>query len=85
MDAVAHPKHYTNGDMECIEAIRGMLGHEGYQAYLRGNILKYLWRYQFKNGMEDLQKAREYLGFLIKEVESNEAPVVQFIHEAPGK
>jgi hypothetical protein len=37
--------------------------------YLQGNIMKYLWRYRYKNGTEDLKKARWYLDRLITEVE----------------
>jgi hypothetical protein len=39
-----------------------------YKGYLKGNCLKYLWRYEYKNGVEDLKKAQVYLGWLIKEV-----------------
>ena len=42
---------------------------EGYEHYLQGNIIKYLWRYRYKNGTEDLKKAQWYLNKLIEEVE----------------
>lgn len=64
-DNVKHPDHYTQGGIECIEAIKGMTG-DGFADYLRGNILKYLWRYKHKNGREDLLKARQYLDWLIE-------------------
>ena len=35
-----------------------------YKGYLKGNCLKYLWRYEYKNGIEDLKKAQVYLGWL---------------------
>jgi hypothetical protein len=41
-----------------------------YKGYLKGNCLKYLWRYEYKNGLEDLKKAKVYLDWLIKEVAS---------------
>lgn len=41
-DMVAHPPHYTQGSVECIEAIEAALGKEQFRGYLRGNILKYL-------------------------------------------
>lgn len=69
-DNVNHPSHYTQGGIECIEAIKASLGAEGFQAYCKGNIEKYLWRYEFKNGLEDLKKARWYLDRLIKEKET---------------
>ena len=58
--------HYNKGAIEAIEAIKGM--QKEYKGYLKGNCLKYLWRYEYKNGVEDLTKARVYLDWLIKEV-----------------
>ena len=58
---VDHPPHYNNGNIECIEAIEAMLTPEEYIGYLRGNSLKYLWRFRYKNKpIEDLRKARWY-------------------------
>ncbi len=68
-DNVNHPAHYTNGDIECIDAIRAALTAEQYAGYLRGNIIKYLWRYDRKGGAEDLRKARTYLEWLIEVVD----------------
>jgi hypothetical protein len=66
-DPVNHPAHYAKeGGMECISAIIGMLGAEGAQDYCRGNVLKYLWRYRAKNGVEDLRKASWYLDKMIE-------------------
>ena len=59
-DPVNSPIHYTQGDMEVITAIEG-LGLD----YHQGNVLKYISRYRFKNGMEDLQKAKWYVDRLI--------------------
>ena len=59
-DPVNSPKHYTQGDMEVITAIEG-LGLD----YHQGDVLKYISRYRFKNGMEDLQKAKWYVERLI--------------------
>jgi hypothetical protein len=66
-DPVNHPPHYTNGEIECIDAIRAALGREGFIAYCRGNALKYLWRCDHKGGTEDLKKARWYQDRAIKE------------------
>ena len=60
-DMVQHPNHYTAYDMETIEAIKGQSTPEQFRGYLKGNIMKYLSRYQFKNGIEDLRKAQWYL------------------------
>jgi hypothetical protein len=62
-----NPSHYKQGGIECIEAMKVALGG-GFFGYLRGNAIKYLWRYDKKNGVEDLKKARWYLDRLIKEV-----------------
>jgi len=62
-----NPSHYKRGGIECIEAIKAALGN-GFPDYLRGNVLKYLWRWPKKGGVEDLKKARWYLDRLIKEV-----------------
>ena len=66
---VTHPPHYNKANIECIDAIRAAT-NEGYGYYLQGNILKYVWRYRYKGGVEDLEKAMFYLDRLIKEVKS---------------
>ena len=67
-DMVNSPPHYNKTGIECIDAIRAATG-DGYEYYLQGNIMKYLWRYRYKNGTEDLKKAQWYLTKLIEEVE----------------
>ena len=67
-DMVNSPPHYNKTGIECIDAIRAATG-DGYEYYLQGNIIKYLWRYRYKNGTEDLKKAQWYLTKLIEEVE----------------
>ncbi len=59
-DLVNSPSHYNNGKIECIEAIEAMLSHEEFVGYLRGNSLKYRWRFPYKNGIQDLKKADWY-------------------------
>ena len=63
-DMVNKPPHYNNGDIETIDAIQSALG-DGFEFYLQGNILKYIWRYRHKNNLEDLKKAQWYLNKLI--------------------
>ena len=65
-DMVNSPPHYNQAGVECIDAIRAATD-EGYEYYLQGNIIKYLWRYRYKNGVEDLKKAQWYLEKLIEE------------------
>jgi hypothetical protein len=63
MDKI-NPTHYK-GTIECIDAIESTMTKEAYRGYLKGNVLKYVWRYEKKNGVEDLQKAEWYLKKLI--------------------
>ena len=70
-DPVEHPSHYTQGGIECIDAMKAALG-EHFIGFVVGNAIKYLWRYKHKNGLEDLKKARWYLDRAIKEMEENE-------------
>lgn len=65
-DMVNQPPHYTQGGVECIDAIKAAVtGKPPYEAWLTGQIIKYVWRYNFKNGKEDLEKAEFYLKRLI--------------------
>ena len=71
-DMINHPNHYTAGGIECINAIRAATtGLDGFQSYLSGTIIKYIWRWKRKNGLEDLKKAERYLKWLISEVEQD--------------
>ena len=49
-DLVNHPLHYTDGAIECIDAIAAQLTPEEYRGYLKGNIAKYVWRERHKGG-----------------------------------
>ena len=69
VDLVNNPQHYNSGNIECIEAIAESMSNEQFKGYLKGNCMKYLWRYDYKGkAAEDLQKAGWYLNKLIKEV-----------------
>ena len=63
-DNVNHPQHYTKGGIECIDAIRASMTPEAFAGYCKGNVLKYVFRYEDKGGVEDLCKAMVYLGWL---------------------
>ena len=66
-DVVNHPAHYTNGKVECIDAIESAVsGLDGVEAVLTGHIIRYVWRWKGKNGAEDLRKAKWYLDRLIR-------------------
>lgn len=69
-DAVNHPDHYTQGGVECIDALKAATtGLEGIEAVCTANAIKYLWRWKQKNGTEDLRKAVWYIDRLIGETE----------------
>ncbi len=71
LSAVDHPSHYNKGGVECIEAIKACVSPEAYKGFLKGNVLKYMWRYESKGKpVEDLKKAKWYLDKLI-EVENS--------------
>jgi hypothetical protein len=62
VDVVNKPQHYNTGNIECIEAIQESMSAEAFKGYLKGNCLKYLWRYDYKGKpSEDLEKAGWYL------------------------
>ena len=70
MDNVNRPTHYNTGNIECIEAIEESMTPDAFKGYLKGNTMKYLWRYERKGkGLEDLKKAQWYLNRLIEEAE----------------
>lgn len=72
-DMVNHPSHYTQGGIECIDAIKAAtVGKTGIEAVCVANVVKYLWRYEEKNGLEDVKKARWYLERLINELSEGE-------------
>ena len=68
-DNVNCPKHYTRGDIECIDAIKASMSKREFEGFLKGNVMKYLWRYRYKNNpTEDLKKAQWYLNKLINNI-----------------
>ena len=72
-DAVQHPSHYTQGKVECIEALESATaGLSGIEAVCTANAIKYLWRWRRKNGVEDVKKAQWYINHLIKHLEGEE-------------
>lgn len=71
-DMVNHPSHYTQGGIECIDALKAAtVSKTGIEAVCTANAIKYLWRYEEKNGIEDVKKARWYIDRLIKELEND--------------
>ena len=69
VDRVNSPPHYNNGGMECIDYIQQQLD-EHFSSYCQGNVIKYLHRWRYKNGVEDLRKAEWYLKAMIRDIEN---------------
>lgn len=65
-DSINHPEHYTQGDIECIDAIRAALTAEEFRGFCKGNVLKYVWRERQKGQNEALAKCIPYLKWAIK-------------------
>ena len=69
-DKVNPPSHYTNGKVECIDALEAATtGLVGIEAVCTANAIKYLWRWKYKNGVEDLKKAKWYIDRLLREAQ----------------
>ena len=72
MDMVNSPSHYNEFGIECIDAIQAATGSE-FKSYLQGNIMKYLWRFDYKGKpLEDLDKAQWYLTALREDVAASD-------------
>lgn len=68
-DLIDKQEHYTNNGIQPIQIMKANMTKEKYRGFLEGNILKYPLRYEDKNGLEDLKKAKTYLTWLIEDIE----------------
>lgn len=69
LDTINQPSHYTQGKVECIDAIESAtVGKSGIEAVCVGNVIKYLWRYEQKGGKESVEKAKWYLSKLLEQM-----------------
>jgi hypothetical protein len=65
VDYVHQPPHYTQGSVECIDAIEAALTKEEFIGFLKGTTIRYIWRLTLKfNPFEDIEKALWYAGRL---------------------
>lgn len=64
-DPVNNPSHYASGAVECIDAIQASMSVEAFRGYCKGNVQKYVWRYETKDEAESLRKAEWYLKRLL--------------------
>lgn len=73
-DLVNHPKHFADScSLECIEAMEISFGINAIIQYCKIAAFKYIWRYKAKGGKEDLEKAKWYLEYIDKRVDSIES------------
>ena len=78
-DAI-NPSHYKQGKIQCIDAIESATVHKtGLEAFCVGNVIKYCWRYEAKNGLEDVKKAQFYLNKLIDYLETKDKKPIQYV------
>lgn len=72
VDMVNSPAHYRleGLDIESKDVLKSVLGAKGYVHWACGNAMKYIFRWEKKNGLEDLKKARKNLDFAIETLES---------------
>lgn len=65
-EMVNHPQHYNHGKYECIDVMVENFGKEAVQHFCLLNAFKYVWRTNYKNGVEDVKKAMFYLDYYLK-------------------
>lgn len=73
---VNHPPHYTQGGIECIDALSAATeGLTGIEAVCTANAIKYLWRWKRKSGLQDLEKAKWYINHLEQHIKKKQDAV----------
>jgi hypothetical protein len=85
-DPVDKPAHYNQGKVECIDAIEAAtINKKGIEAVCTANVIKYVWRYETKNGLEDVKKARFYLQKIIDKLEEDESSRERSVSETNNR
>lgn len=86
-DNVNSPSHYTQANgLECIDAITAAVsGKSGIEAVCVANVIKYLWRYELKNGLEDVEKAQWYMNRLVSVLDKQQCQHINQICAETGK
>lgn len=71
-DPVTKPSHYAgHTGIDCKTAVESMLGTEGYVSHMQACVFEYIWRWRYKNGIEDIKKARECIDNMIRAIEGD--------------
>lgn len=83
-DNITKPKHYQGKyGMEALDVVKNFIWDlAGERAYYWGNVIKYLLRFQQKNGVEELKKARQNLDWLIEKMEAKEEATIELLKQA---
>jgi len=73
-DQISHPSHYVRYEIEPVDFLQSLTRPKSGPPvpWHALNVIKYITRYQTKNGLEDLRKARQYLDWLIAEEERHD-------------
>lgn len=66
VETVNHPKYYNTASIECIKLMLELYGTEAVKYFCKCNALKYLYRADNKNGLEDIKKAAWYLNKIVE-------------------
>lgn len=64
-DNTVTPDYYKSDGVETIDYLHAFLTEDEFNGFCKGNIIKYVSRANRKNGIEDIRKARDYIGYLI--------------------
>tara|TARA_B100001094_G_C18033191_1_gene721195 strand:- start:63 stop:332 length:270 start_codon:yes stop_codon:yes gene_type:complete len=67
------PDYYNKGKVECIVALKECLSEEAFLGFCKGNVLKYMWRYEDKGGEADLRKALAYINYMLEVLSTQES------------
>lgn len=70
-DVVSKPSHYASGGIECKDAMKAMMEGVSVSPYVAGwwmQAVQYLWRWPNKNGIQDLEKAKQCIDFMLDEL-----------------
>ena len=65
-EEINHPDRYAGGKYECIKVMVDVFGADAVKHFCILNAFKYVWRFEHKNGVEDIKKAIWYLNEYVK-------------------
>jgi len=72
---VAHQHHYEDQGEQPIEYMEASMPRDQFVGFLKGNIIKYVSRFEKKDGIKDLEKAKVYTTWLIEYIKDGKIKV----------